>query len=95
MEGGDGGRERGRQAGIASRLGHAAEGWAVVNVGASGRLLAASEQPAPVWVVGRAGGAAGYLESLESGVRAAVDVVERLVGRTGGNGSLVCSGITG
>ncbi|MCE5252776.1 MAG: FAD-dependent oxidoreductase [Actinomycetia bacterium] len=59
---------------VASRLGHEVIGLVVTNVDRTGRLTVAGCPPLPVWIAGRAGGAADYLESLASGVRVARSV---------------------
>jgi len=59
---------------IASRLGHCVIGKRITNVSSHGRLVPPTATGPSVWIVGRAGGAGDYLESLRSGVRAARDV---------------------
>jgi hypothetical protein len=59
---------------MVTRLGHCVGGLAIANLGSSGRLLAEEGVTLPVWITGRAAGAAGYLESLVAGVRTGVEV---------------------
>jgi hypothetical protein len=59
---------------MASRLGHTVRGLTIENLSPKGRLAVGEAATLPVWVAGRTAGAAGYLESLRSGIRAAQDV---------------------
>jgi hypothetical protein len=63
---------------MASRLGYLVRGLSVCNLERNGRVAAEDGASLPVWVIGRAGGADGYLESLSSGVRAGVEIARVL-----------------
>ena len=63
---------------VASRLGQEIAGLAVDGLGPRGRLRGNRGGGLSIWVVGRAGGACDYLESLASGVRAAEEIVESI-----------------
>jgi hypothetical protein len=65
---------------IASRLGHTVSGLTINNLSPTGRLVVDGRAVPLVWVAGRIGGAAGYLDSLRSGIRVAQDVATVLAG---------------
>jgi hypothetical protein len=72
---------------MASRLGYLVRGL-VIRAAEDGRVLAHGVPIGPVWVAGRAGGAADHLESLASGVRVAQSVLTHVSergGRASGN----------
>ena len=75
---------------IASRLAHTVRGLVIENVGAGGRLGGDEVAGVPIWVTGRAGGSAGYLQSLEAGARTGREVSKAVgscgVGQTAGGG---------
>jgi hypothetical protein len=67
----------GEEAAIASRVPLVVRALAVAGLGDAGRACVGGRS-LPIWVIGRAGGAADYVASLDSGVRAAVDIASVL-----------------
>lgn len=65
----------------ASRLGHVVRALVVANLAPGGRLTLDSLGESWIWAAGRVGGAAGYLESLRSGVRVAEEIAGELARR--------------
>jgi hypothetical protein len=65
----------------ASRLGHTIQALRVTSLTAGGRLAVDRREGPWIWVSGRAAGAAGYLESLRSGVSVALEVAWALADR--------------
>ena len=65
---------------MACRLGHTVSGLTIKNLSPTGRLVVDGHAAPPVWAAGRVGGAAGYLDSLRSGIRVAQDVAAVLAG---------------
>ncbi len=62
---------------IASRMPLVVRALAVAGLDDAGRVRVGG-RPAPIWVIGRAGGASDYSASLGSAVRAAVDIASVL-----------------
>jgi Glucose inhibited division protein A len=71
------------EAAIATRVPLVVQARAVTGLGDAGRAWVEG-RPLPLWVIGRASGAADYVASLSSGVRAAVDIASVLDGREAG-----------
>ncbi len=65
---------------VASRLGQEVRALVVGDLGHAGRLCVQGMEDSPIWVTGRAGGSADYLESLRAGVLTAIGVAGALDG---------------
>jgi len=77
---------------VMSRRGYKVRGFVVKSLAHGGRLLTKGEGVLPVWVAGRAAGAAGYLESLASGARVGAEVAAYLREEGGCGLSSSCDG---
>ncbi len=72
------------EVGEPSRLGYVVRGWIIESVDEDGRVVTQGKPMGPVWVVGRAGGARSYLQSLASGTGVARCITEYLGARPDG-----------
>lgn len=61
-----------------SRRGRTTRGGLVVGLGEGGRLQGGREGELPVWITGRAGGAGDYVDSLASGTKTGLSLLEFL-----------------
>jgi tRNA U34 5-carboxymethylaminomethyl modifying enzyme MnmG/GidA len=73
---------------IASRLGYNVVGLVTTNTGPMGRVAAEAGPAGAIWLAGQAGGAAGYLESVASGLEVGHAVAAALGAHDGANGAV-------